>query len=382
LDNDNNTVISTETLGLPSSISNNWGKFEYQWNCPLNVQNINIALYNVSTGQLTPDYGIDDISILFNSSKPATTPELEYEHCLCIDMKNLEKVYKSDYAEANNNAVPSTTQINTYLAGMYNESGYGVESVPFHPWENVPTWEDETFTSHPQTILLTADDVASIRSSCTLGAINVGVHTKLLTLCDAPNDCEAPMTTIVNHAVSEEFEKQKKASIADFIASYKATCFNLDPSQTATLKENFSVEYSDKEYQFTLYYYDQAGNLTRTVPPEGVHVLSAEQTNAVDLYRKDKTNTLPPVYPSHSLVTLYEYNSLNQLTRQRTPDADADNQATNNSSTGYTHYFWYDKLGRIVASQNTKQKSYALPAYNYTVYDALGRPKESGELLT
>ncbi len=36
--------------------------------------------------------------------------------------------------------------------------------------------------------------------------------------------------------------------------------------------ESFTVTHPEREYHYTLYYYDQvAGNLVRTVPPAGVH---------------------------------------------------------------------------------------------------------------
>ncbi|HRE98236.1 MAG TPA: hypothetical protein PK637_15845, partial [Flavobacteriales bacterium] len=48
----------------------------------------------------------------------------------------------------------------------------------------------------------------------------------------------------------------------------------------------------------------------------------------------------------------------------------------------YSTLFWYDKLGRIVLSQNTKQASTPTNErrYSYTRYDALGRVFEAGEL--
>lgn len=39
------------------------------------------------------------------------------------------------------------------------------------------------------------------------------------------------------------------------------------------------------EYHYTLYYYDQAGDLVKTIPPEGVRLLSKEETELVDDYR-------------------------------------------------------------------------------------------------
>ncbi len=44
-----------------------------------------------------------------------------------------------------------------------------------------------------------------------------------------------------------------------------------------------------------------------------------------------------------------------------------------------SNIFWYDELGRLVVSQNSKQFNYATPAYSYTQFDALGRITEVGE---
>ncbi|MCD9611929.1 RHS repeat-associated core domain-containing protein [Tenacibaculum maritimum] len=125
--------------------------------------------------------------------------------------------------------------------------------------------------------------------------------------------------------------------------------FIRDYTQKALEKaeETLTMERYDKEYQYTLYYYDQAGNLVQTVPPEGV---DRETQN-------------------HTLKTEYQYNSLNQLIWQKTPDG------------GETR-FAYDKLGRIIASQNAKQLAYkkAGGKFSYTKYDELGRIIEAGEL--
>ncbi|MCA6515316.1 MAG: hypothetical protein IM577_06925, partial [Chitinophagaceae bacterium] len=132
-----------------------------------------------------------------------------------------------------------------------------------------------------------------------------------------------------------------------FRNTYLSTCTLLNP-----VVQLASILY---EYHYTLYYYDQSGNLVKTVPPQGVSV----------------TGT-PVNYPQHSLVTTYEYNSFNQVTRQTTPDAG-------------TSQFWYDVLGRLVASQNAEQKSPlnggSSGRYSYTFYDALGRIIEVGETV-
>ncbi|NJM79505.1 MAG: hypothetical protein HC854_07695 [Flavobacterium sp.] len=116
--------------------------------------------------------------------------------------------------------------------------------------------------------------------------------------------------------------------------------------------EKLDMNYYDKEYQYTLYYYDQAGNLTQTVAPEGVNRFSAleinqnnttinafrEGVNGVNSFNSENIN----LQPAHSFKTQYHYNSLNQLVWQSTPDG------------GITR-FAYDDLGRIIASQNANQ---------------------------
>src|SRR5262249_25148811 len=58
--------------------------------------------------------------------------------------------------------------------------------------------------------------------------------------------------------------------------------------------------------------------------------------------------------PEHILVTHYQYNSLNQLTSQNTPDAGKS-------------YFWYDDKGQLKLSQNAQQTIDR--KYSYTRYD-------------
>ncbi|PZR26530.1 MAG: hypothetical protein DI535_14065 [Citrobacter freundii] len=81
------------------------------------------------------------------------------------------------------------------------------------------------------------------------------------------------------------------------------------------------------------------------------------------------------IVPDHQLPTVYAYNSLNQVVRQQSPDGGASE-------------FWYDRLGRLIISQNAEQKEPTVvnaenPAgrYSYTVYDALGRFSEVGEKI-
>ena len=52
----------------------------------------------------------------------------------------------------------------------------------------------------------------------------------------------------------------------------------------------------------------------------------------------------------------------------------------NDQTDKYSVKMYYDRLGRVVASQNSKQHAMRPQRFSYTVYDALGRNVEAGEL--
>ncbi|KAF2342574.1 thrombospondin type 3 repeat-containing protein [Flavobacterium tistrianum] len=164
--------------------------------------------------------------------------------------------------------------------------------------------------------------------------------------------------------VSDAFYEEKKEA---FKQKYLKAAFE-------DLKETLTKTAIDKEYQYTLYYYDQAGNLVQTVPPEGVQRITAASNETINDIRKNnalKEDTADvngqKVTPSNTLQTQYRYNSLNQLVWQKTPDG------------GETR-FAYDELGRIIASQNSNQVGNS--QFSYTRYDFLGRITEAGQLKT
>lgn len=122
--------------------------------------------------------------------------------------------------------------------------------------------------------------------------------------------------------------------------------------------EQFEMTAPFVQHHYTLYYYDQAGNLVQTVPPKGVEKLSTAHTDEV----MDGTNAHQP---PHTLNTFYRYNSLNQTVWQSTPDG------------GETEYF-YDRLGRLIFSQNARQAAMG-NVYAYVKHDDLGRTIEAGQ---
>ncbi len=165
------------------------------------------------------------------------------------------------------------------------------------------------------------------------------------------------------------YQQQLLTIQAGFERQYRAKCM------AAKNAETFTVQYTQKEYHYTLYYYDMAGSLVKTVPPKGVKPdYTTTFLNSVKAARENCQNNDaacdPPVVPLHTLVTQYRYNSLGQVIAQNSPDAN-------------TSKFWYDRLGRLVVSQNAQQA--AIPpsggggAYSYTRYDVLGRITEVGQ---
>jgi RHS repeat-associated protein len=137
--------------------------------------------------------------------------------------------------------------------------------------------------------------------------------------------------------INEEKEK--------FITAFVAKCIS------AINTEVFNVNFDDFIYHTTLYYYDQAENLTKTVSPLGVATVNSPYT----------TN------PSHSYITSFNYNTLGGVTQQSSPD-------------GGTTNYWYDNVGRLIASQDARQSS--LNLFSYTLYDDEGRIKEVGEIYS
>ncbi len=142
-----------------------------------------------------------------------------------------------------------------------------------------------------------------------------------------------------------------------FETAYLSKCLK------AYQKESFAVEHPLSEYHYTLYYYDQAGNLVKTVPPKGVDNRMGDATFLADVANDRAAGNNRT--PNHTLVTQYRYNTLNQVIAQKSPDGGAS-------------YFWYDRLGRLATSQNAKQAT--ANNYSYTVYDVLGRITEVGQI--
>lgn len=146
-----------------------------------------------------------------------------------------------------------------------------------------------------------------------------------------------------------------------FIRYYKGNCIG-----SALNDEKFERNYTLNEHHYTLYYYDQAGNLTRTIPPQGVSpITSSSDFTAIDAYRNGGST---PVFPAHTYPSNYKYMSYNSPESNTNPDED-----------NKTEYI-YDYAGRILASWNSNQKNISAQVFSYSLYDELNRITEVGQI--
>jgi YD repeat-containing protein len=171
--------------------------------------------------------------------------------------------------------------------------------------------------------------------------------------------CDSILKDIATQQASTAYANYKDSVFNALLNGYYEKCMQS--------LETFSMDYTDAEYHYTLYYYDQSGNLVQTVPPAGVKPLPTTQLANVAAARNAING--PQILPAHFMKTNYNHNSLNAVVYQKTPDA------------GVSRFF-YDKLGRIALSQNAKQWKPLLNTQlaSYTYYDRQGRTVEVGEV--
>jgi len=132
--------------------------------------------------------------------------------------------------------------------------------------------------------------------------------------------CDTMLTAIGNANALVAYERYIAKEKTDFKKNYLSKCLSAF--------ETFGVQYTDLQHHYTLYYYDQAGNLIKTIPPAGVEplVLTNNFPNTAMTYSQaiesDRLNNTRNVLTNHRMATTYEYNSLNQLINQSVPDHD------------------------------------------------------------
>ncbi|WP_192350836.1 RHS repeat-associated core domain-containing protein [Algoriphagus sp. Y33] len=222
---------------------------------------------------------------------------------------------------------------------------------------------DVTNPDYPTIVLLTPEAriegyVTQTETVCTSYQLDPAFNPWLASVSYVPDwedvveRCLAERDTLRAAIRESAVEKLEDKWVESYLRTASTTCL-----EDAT--ETLDMTVTNKEYHYTLYYYDQANNLVQTVPPKGVKPLTTAQVNQV--------KSGASVNPGHELPTKYRYNSNNRLVWQSSPD-------------GGISQFWYNAIGQLRLSQNAKQATE--DSYSYSKYDRLGRITETGELVT
>ena len=263
----------------------------------------------------------------------------------------------NDYAAAYLNCgADSLVAGNLVLTDRTTQAPLGSGTPYSYEAKNTISFESE-YTSNPGDEFET--NVGDSASGSTVAMCYLAPPVTYIPLPDTSvsNPCQS-IQDQANYIGQLLFQELQDSLKANFDSIYRARCLG------AQSMEVFYATYHPSEYHYTLYYYDQAGNLLKTLPPDGVIPnYSASYFARVACSRAAKMD-LTNGMNIESLATQYRYNTLNQVTVQRSPD-------------GGTSQFWYDRLGRLAVSQNAKQADSGV--YSYTEYDALGRITEVGQ---
>ncbi len=191
-------------------------------------------------------------------------------------------------------------------------------------------------------------------------------------------DCDLMLQLYAEHNANELY--------LQYIEGIKDSIKHAYMTQCLYATEVFNMEHESGEHHFVLSYYDQAGNLSRTVPPNGTYDYYNELPDPDKTFQtsteldqvtsaRQVSSTVVPDYWRWD--TRYTYNSLNQITTQNLPDHGSETALNIEPSRDGISTFKYDDLGRLVFSQNPKQADNN--KYSYTAYDQLGRIVEAGQ---
>ncbi|NQY08090.1 MAG: hypothetical protein HRT71_01065 [Flavobacteriales bacterium] len=130
------------------------------------------------------------------------------------------------------------------------------------------------------------------------------------------DDCKNTMIDYAVYEAENQYDIYIDSVRNQFESLYNKQCIAVVDNETHTM------EYTDNEHHFMLYYYDQAGNRVRTIPPAGFEPVDSELWDDIDAARENGTRV---VYTKHRMATKYKYNSLNKLITQYSPDEDSFN---------------------------------------------------------
>lgn len=271
--------------------------------------------------------------------------------CLdCAQISSLVGEFKSVYP-APYDAAPDFTSTNLSRSTLRN-------NIMFEQFVNYRTGYDYSWIEYAKAASAASCNLANYGANANLHQNVICRPTKALTDTTGYFVVDSSCQKTYNMAVMAGqyiYQARRDKLLANFDSLYRAKCMSAKDIET------FTVSDTVKEYHYTLYYYDMAGNLVKTVPPAGVRPdFSTTFLTSVKNGRTSGTSVPRP----HILATNYRYNSLNSPIAQNSPDAK-------------TTKFWYDKLGRLAVSQNAQQAVDV--KYSYTLYDPFGRIVEVGQ---
>ncbi|MCR6720412.1 MAG: hypothetical protein NVV59_08970 [Chitinophagaceae bacterium] len=333
----------------------------YQWPQAL-ARDLYTALYNQTYKPIQP-YNWKDVKRWYlNDTCGATLPDFAADSTYPLTCTNLQGAMRA-FSILYSTATPDNC--GKLFVGMVN-TYFGTS---FTSLDQLQQWADDNcsglqlkicggaLTQKTVSLRSLAVPVTSVIGPrlCNSGTIVPEVNVNENDVCDYQH-------TMALHLATQQYQAYVQQQFENFDSTYRSQCLN------AGTQEIFTVRAQAAEYHFTLYYYDRAGNLVKTVPPAGVDLSNMsnetdyeEWHESVKSAREEDASLLP----AHALVTHYRYNSLNQVVAQSSPDGGLSN-------------FWYDRLGRLVVSQNARQKNQ--DKYSYTMYDVLGRITEVGQI--
>ncbi|MEQ9187508.1 MAG: RHS repeat-associated core domain-containing protein [Cryomorphaceae bacterium] len=176
---------------------------------------------------------------------------------------------------------------------------------------------------------------------------------------DIIDDCILEQYALAEFNAWNDYQDHLEYQTDLFAGLYTQQC------SLAVETEELTWDHQLYEYHFTLFYFDQVGNLVKTVPPNGIDhttiLITTAASDAVDVARE----TGATLIPAHTMETKYRYNTRNQVVESVSPDV------------GKMKY-WYDDAGKLIYTQNAKQAASSTPKYNYTWRDEHDRIVEYG----
>jgi len=167
----------------------------------------------------------------------------------------------------------TATQFNTGWSAMQTEIGSWLDSTSVNYETVVATYLNQLWG-----FTLSYGDYKDYLDSLAAGSTKMLCNTPVYaTVTVEPYSCSKLMIDAAVTAGTVLYNQYIEEVKRLFRKEYIAYCGAAQPALQMTTNEQL--------YHFTLYYYDQAGNLVRTVPPEGVHLMAASLQAQVDSAR-------------------------------------------------------------------------------------------------